>query len=96
MLLFVNSCENRPSKIPDEVHCTPCESRTESRKNDLVTLLQTTFVLVETQRYRSGARVTGMFDIDKHFFRGNAGARRNSLDNAQISLMWHQPVDIFD
>ena len=84
------------SDVPDHIESTPCETGSEGCENELVALLETILVLVETQGDGGCRGVAVLLDVDKYLGGIDAEASAYSLDDAEVGLVRAEPVDIVD
>ena len=72
---------------PDKIHCSPRESGSESSHHDLVTLMETGFILIEAERDGCSRGIAVILDIYEHSLLGYLDPAADGLDYAEVGLM---------
>ena len=70
------------------------KSCTERGEYHVVTLLETTFVVPQGERYRGSTRVAVVLDVHHHLLHREFQTLGYRLDDTHISLMRNDPLDI--
>ena len=70
------------------------ESCTKGGEDQVVALLQLILVFPDSQRYRSGTRVSVAFDVYHHLLHWQLQALGYCLDDTHVSLMRNHPLDV--
>src|SRR5580704_5703181 len=87
-----------PMSYPGHQTRPPGQPRAEAGQQDMVSALDTSFsnCFLERQRNRSAGRVAVLVDVDRHPVEREAYAPRRGVDDAEVGLVRHPQVDVFE
>ena len=79
---------------PDQVEGSPGEACSKGGENQFVSLLDEVLVLVKAQGDAGSTGVAAILDVDQNLLLGEVQAGAHSLDDAQVGLVGHKPLDV--